>query len=119
MHGKRGTVAVAATNKVYSSVLHDKRRATIAAEMLEHRNAYRFVQIKFRLDCVILNSFSCRIQACRNIFQSPTTATKEQRHSIEHVCNDNNTNSKVLNCVKQVIDLTPIDNSRQCKSFQL
>lgn len=56
-------------------------------------------------------------QACRNIFQSPTTATKEQRHLIEHVCNDNNTNSKVLNCVKQVIDLTPIDNSRQCKYF--
>lgn len=59
--------------------------------------------------------FHKKKQACREIFQNQQTATKGQRDHVEKVCNDNNTNMKVLNCVKQFTDLTPINNSKQCK----
>lgn len=55
------------------------------------------------------------MQACREIFQNQMTASKDQRILVEQVCNDNNTNLKVLNCVKHFNDLTPINNSKQCK----
>lgn len=55
------------------------------------------------------------LQACREIFQSQQTATKEQREHVAKVCNDNNTNMKVWNCVRQYTDLTPINNSKQCR----
>lgn len=54
------------------------------------------------------------LKACREIFQSEKTATKEQRQSVERACNDNNTNLKVLNCVGEIMDVTPIENSKQC-----
>lgn len=54
-------------------------------------------------------------KACREIFQSENTATKEQRQLIEHACNNNNTNPKVMNCVREIMDVTPIENSKQCK----
>lgn len=54
------------------------------------------------------------LQACREIFHNHRTATKEQREHVERVCHDNNTNMKVLNCVRQQTDLTPISNSKQC-----
>lgn len=57
------------------------------------------------------------LKACRDIFQSENTATKEQRQTVERACNDNNTNLKVLNCVREIMDVTPIENSKQCKCF--
>lgn len=56
-------------------------------------------------------------QACRDIFQSQKTATKEQRQFVEHACNDNNTNMKVLSCVREIMDVTPVENSKQCMQF--
>lgn len=47
MHEKRGMDVVAVMNKVYSNVLQGKKRVTIAVEMLERRNVYRFVAMKF------------------------------------------------------------------------
>lgn len=41
---RRGPAAVAATSKVYSNALHDRRKETIAAGMLGPRNVYRCVQ---------------------------------------------------------------------------
>lgn len=63
---------------------------------------------------IFLHISQC-MKACREIFQSHRTVSKEQREHVERVCNDNNTNMKVLNCVKQFTDLTPINNSKQCK----
>lgn len=56
-----------------------------------------------------------KLQACRDIFQNKSLVTKKQLNLIEHVCNDNSTNSKVLNCVRQLTNLTPIENSKQCE----
>ena len=55
------------------------------------------------------------LQACRDIFQSQKTASREQRLQVEQACNDNNTNFKVLSCVREFTDLTPITNSKQCE----
>lgn len=54
-------------------------------------------------------------KACREIFQSEKTATKEQRQTVERACNDSNTNLKVLNCVREIMDETPIEDPKQCK----
>lgn len=64
---------------------------------------------------MVLLAISWLFKACRDIFQSEKTATKEQRQLVEHACNDNNTNLKVLNCVREIMDVTPIENPRQCK----
>ncbi|KAG4072634.1 hypothetical protein HA402_004723 [Bradysia odoriphaga] len=53
------------------------------------------------------------LQACRDIFRSRLSPVKEQRNLVESVCNDNNTNSKVLQCVQNFFDLTPLNNSKQ------
>lgn len=36
---------------------------------------------------------------------------------MERVCNDNNSNSKVFNCVKQLTEVTPLENPEQCENL--
>lgn len=69
-------------------------------------------QVRFESIAVHL-TFS--IKACREVFQSDGAATKEQRLHLEHSCYDNNTNSKVLNCLQEVLEVTPIENPKRCE----
>lgn len=53
-------------------------------------------------------------QACRDIFRSRSTPFKQLRSIVENVCNDNNTNTKVLQCVQNFTDSTPFSDSKKC-----
>lgn len=64
--------------------------------------------------CGNARSSEC-LHACQAIFQSQRPVTNDQRKLLDQVCSDNHSNSKVLQCIKQVIDLTPVKNIKQCR----
>lgn len=36
---------------------------------------------------------------------------------VDHACNNDNSNSKVMNCLKDLVEVTPIENPTRCKCF--
>ncbi|XP_037952722.1 reversion-inducing cysteine-rich protein with Kazal motifs-like [Teleopsis dalmanni] len=51
------------------------------------------------------------LQACREIFEPYSPNKRKHRHHIEEMCDDRN--SDVLQCVRNVTDMTPMTNSHQ------
>lgn len=57
---------------------------------------------------------SIHFQACKTIFQSRLTPTKEQRDNVLNACEDND--SKVLNCVRNYTDVSINSDLKQCNA---
>lgn len=54
-------------------------------------------------------------QACREIFEPHTSHKRNNRKRLHEMCGDKN--ADVLQCVKNVTDMTPVTNSHKCKLY--